>query len=134
MRTFAVDVKWAGDAKYMRLVGLHGLHAERRLQGEDDYEQPPVNSFREQLRAAEDCDYDLLVGDFNKVPCCRQREPGYTLDEADRALRRAAGWTCHCCGGGGERESSGRMVPLIMGPGPVGAIVPLIRAFGGAVP
>ena len=112
VRTYAVEVRWRGDPGRVRLVGLHGLHAERRAWGEDDYDRPPVHSFREQLRAAEEYAPELMVGDLNKVTCVNMRESGYALSVADRALRETAGWRCVCCDGAGVQASVGRMVPM----------------------
>ena len=54
---------------------------------------------------------ELLLGNFNRVVCHKLR-PGTsgTLNAGDRALRKAARWSCECCARVDDPDEEVRMV------------------------
>ena len=62
----------------------------------------PARSFRFQLQEAFAWlkgPGGLIVGDFNRIPCCKWRVAEKELGRDDKILRKVTGFTCSCCQG-----------------------------------
>ena len=88
-RVLGIEVRIASENRTRVVCGLHGLSSE----GD--------SNFGQQLGAAEDWLREhgggLLVGDFNRVPCCTFRKGAHVLAADDLQLRKLARWRCTCC-------------------------------------
>ena len=88
---------------------MHGLHP--RPKGGEDFQ----SQLRDSMEWLEQRGGGLLLGDFNRVVCCKWRCGNRVeLNSGDRALRKAARWGCECCVQADDSEEEARMV---RGPG-----------------
>ena len=86
-------------------VCMHGFHPVAQAKDGVQFELRSSMEWLEQRGGG------LLLGDFNRVVCCKWRfGTGKKLTPGDRALRKAARWSCGCCAQDDDPDAEVRMV------------------------